>query len=473
MMLTCVAPSTSWSPPTPRPKGHRSSTTASTRRWSPRLRGRRSTWPWRSSATARRFGMGPRRRRHPLAERPRLPRRPEPTRDPSSTAARDAPAPVAAWGARDRRDSTAMRPAAEARPCWPMRPRWWWRRHDVRGFTARARAQEILRRKGTEFIVVSSAEHPALQAAFAERCRKMPLARVVINGPPPTDRHQRRAGETPPTDWRREPRPRPCCIHADRARPPVRSCGCSSRSHPTPTCISCAVAAVRHLRSRHCARSATNSAGSARTTSASARRLATGGDVRRTTDDRHGGRRAAGNRRAIWRRHATTRRDHTQLRHPFRGNVDKLPQGPAQSDWRPAATCAGRLTTCGERRAATTGRAVAQHSHCGGCRDTRSYATIPRQCRQTRRTADGPAQGTRGRDRRGGPAQGTARLAHPLSHRAPPRETTAARRKCCGPHRKAEDLRCRPGFCQPRRPAGVTERPTGRGGALTRLAACR
>ena len=54
------------------------------------------------------------------------------------------------------------------------------------GFTARAaRTQAILRRKGTEFLVVSSAERPALREAafFAERLsdEDMPLAGVVIN----------------------------------------------------------------------------------------------------------------------------------------------------------------------------------------------------------------------------------------------------------------------------------------------------
>ncbi|MBS7546838.1 ArsA family ATPase [Dietzia massiliensis] len=54
------------------------------------------------------------------------------------------------------------------------------------GFTTRAaRTQAILRRKGTEFLVVSSAERPALREAayFAERLaeERMPLAGVVVN----------------------------------------------------------------------------------------------------------------------------------------------------------------------------------------------------------------------------------------------------------------------------------------------------
>lgn len=54
------------------------------------------------------------------------------------------------------------------------------------GFATRAsRTQAVLRRKGTEFLVVSSAERPALREAafFAERLseEKMPLAGVVIN----------------------------------------------------------------------------------------------------------------------------------------------------------------------------------------------------------------------------------------------------------------------------------------------------
>lgn len=54
------------------------------------------------------------------------------------------------------------------------------------GFTTRAaRTQAILRREGTAFLVVSSAERPALREAafFAERLaeEKMPLAGVVIN----------------------------------------------------------------------------------------------------------------------------------------------------------------------------------------------------------------------------------------------------------------------------------------------------
>jgi len=54
------------------------------------------------------------------------------------------------------------------------------------GFTARAaRTQAILRRKGTEFLVVSSAEKPALQEAafFADRLaeEQMPLAGLVVN----------------------------------------------------------------------------------------------------------------------------------------------------------------------------------------------------------------------------------------------------------------------------------------------------
>lgn len=54
------------------------------------------------------------------------------------------------------------------------------------GFTARAaRTQEILRRPGTEFLVVSSAEKPALREAafFVDRLgdEDMPLAGVVIN----------------------------------------------------------------------------------------------------------------------------------------------------------------------------------------------------------------------------------------------------------------------------------------------------
>jgi len=54
------------------------------------------------------------------------------------------------------------------------------------GFTTRAaRTQAILRRKGTEFLVISSAERPALREAafFAERLadEKMPLAGVVVN----------------------------------------------------------------------------------------------------------------------------------------------------------------------------------------------------------------------------------------------------------------------------------------------------
>ncbi|MDX2357110.1 ArsA family ATPase [Dietzia sp. PP-33] len=54
------------------------------------------------------------------------------------------------------------------------------------GFASRAsRTQAILRRKGTEFLVVSSAERPALREAafFAERLseEEMPLAGVVIN----------------------------------------------------------------------------------------------------------------------------------------------------------------------------------------------------------------------------------------------------------------------------------------------------
>ena len=54
------------------------------------------------------------------------------------------------------------------------------------GFATRAsRTQAILRRKGTEFLVVSSAERPALREAafFAERLseEEMPLAGVVIN----------------------------------------------------------------------------------------------------------------------------------------------------------------------------------------------------------------------------------------------------------------------------------------------------
>lgn len=54
------------------------------------------------------------------------------------------------------------------------------------GFTQRAaRTQAVLRRKGTEFLVVSSAEGPALREAafFVDRLaeEKMPLAGVVIN----------------------------------------------------------------------------------------------------------------------------------------------------------------------------------------------------------------------------------------------------------------------------------------------------
>lgn len=94
------------------------------------------------------------------------------------------------------------------------------------GFTARAaRTQAILRRKGTEFLVVSSAERPALREAafFAERLSEegMPLSGVVVNRTHPrlTDisaeqsiaAADRLAGENPEAEAVLR-------IHADRAR---------------------------------------------------------------------------------------------------------------------------------------------------------------------------------------------------------------------------------------------------------------
>ncbi|MBB0992435.1 ArsA family ATPase, partial [Dietzia sp. SLG510A3-40A3] len=93
------------------------------------------------------------------------------------------------------------------------------------GFSTRAsRTQAILRRKGTEFLVVSSAERPALREAafFAERLseEKMPLAGVVVNRTHPrlTDLSaeqacaaaDRLAGENPEAEAVLR-------IHADRA----------------------------------------------------------------------------------------------------------------------------------------------------------------------------------------------------------------------------------------------------------------
>ena len=98
------------------------------------------------------------------------------------------------------------------------------------GFTTRAaRTQAILRRKGTEFLVVSSAERPALREAafFAERLseEKMPLAGVVVNRTHPrlTDltaeqacaAADRLAGSNPEAEAVLR-------IHADRARTATR-----------------------------------------------------------------------------------------------------------------------------------------------------------------------------------------------------------------------------------------------------------
>ena len=94
------------------------------------------------------------------------------------------------------------------------------------GFATRAsRTQAILRRKGTEFLVVSSAERPALREAafFAERLsdERMPLAGLVVNRTHPrlTDvtaeqacaAADRLAGSNPEAEAVLR-------IHADRAR---------------------------------------------------------------------------------------------------------------------------------------------------------------------------------------------------------------------------------------------------------------
>ncbi|WP_010540074.1 ArsA family ATPase [Dietzia alimentaria] len=93
------------------------------------------------------------------------------------------------------------------------------------GFTTRAaRTQAILRRKGTEFLVISSAERPALREAafFAERLaeEKMPLAGVVINRTHPRltdlDAEQARAAADRLADSNPEAAA-VLSIHADRA----------------------------------------------------------------------------------------------------------------------------------------------------------------------------------------------------------------------------------------------------------------
>lgn len=94
------------------------------------------------------------------------------------------------------------------------------------GFTTRAaRTQAILRRKGTEFLVVSSAERPALREAafFVERlaAEKMPLAGVVVNRTHPrlsdltTEQATAAADRLDGTNPEAEAVLR---IHADRAR---------------------------------------------------------------------------------------------------------------------------------------------------------------------------------------------------------------------------------------------------------------
>ena len=94
------------------------------------------------------------------------------------------------------------------------------------GFTARAaRTQAILRRKGTEFLVVSSAERPALREAafFAERLSEenMPLAGVVINRTHPrlTDISAEQAGAAADRLAGENPEAEAVLrIHTDRAR---------------------------------------------------------------------------------------------------------------------------------------------------------------------------------------------------------------------------------------------------------------
>lgn len=94
------------------------------------------------------------------------------------------------------------------------------------GFTTRAaRTQAILRRRGTEFLVVSSAERPALREAafFAERlsAEKMPLAGVVVNRTHPrlTDLSVEQAATAADRLTGTNPEAEAVLrIHADRAR---------------------------------------------------------------------------------------------------------------------------------------------------------------------------------------------------------------------------------------------------------------
>ena len=121
------------------------------------------------------------------------------------------------------------------------------------GFTARAaRTQAILRRKGTEFLVVSSAERPALREAafFAERLsdEDMPLAGDAS----PPGRCQRRAGwRRGRPDRRHRPQGRGSAAHP-RGPGPHRAAGAAAagvvhRHAPGREDRGRAVAAVRHL----------------------------------------------------------------------------------------------------------------------------------------------------------------------------------------------------------------------------------